>query len=462
MSQIKTKQLLVNVPNRDVVDLKNNDIKTKITPVNDLYGELSEKVIRPIYTSIDTETLDLTLDNQEMTIKGDVKWAAFTGETADKAYPGNLGARNYAMLTKLSDKFDAHLEEFNNFTSNANYVLVYMRDKVDIFTETIQRDFDKLFKHVDESIDQFAEKITSLHNTDNVLFRTIKKETADRISACEEIHAIIKAEIAHRVEAINKLHEKLDAEIARSIETDKKLENVQLKHTAELEALRIRLDDVKSSLNDKINKEVANLNDKLLKVEELIRRDLVEQVARLDLRIDDEIARATESEKEVLLAAKQYADEVKESILGEGLTEAYDTLVEIEKWLKEQGLDIVNLVTSLSNESATREKADELLRGAINAEVERAQTAETVESLARIKGDTLLQSEIDAEVAARQTLGDDLSVDITKNTNAITAEVKRAKLEESVLLSEINTLKTFINDLDLIDGRTSAQFQDLV
>lgn len=455
MAMLKSNQLFVNVSSRNKDNKSSDTGMQSITPEKDIYGTLSEKVIRPVYTPIDTDTLDLTLDNKEMTIKGDVKWQAFTGETAGTAYPGNLGARNYNMILKLRQEFDEQLEDYKMFMIKANDVLSSMQQKVEVFTETIQRGFDNLYSHVNTSLSDMQAKIVSLNKMDAVLLSTINKETENRIIACEEIHSIIKQETAHRVAAINKVHEKLDAEIERAINADKKLENVQMRHTAELEALRIRLDQVKESLNNKINENVTQLNDKILKTEELIRADLVEEVTRLDARIDTEIERATAEEQRILQEAKDYIDSVKDSILGEGITEAYDTLVEIENWLKTQGVKIKDIFLAITQETKARQTEDKLLWSAIHQETDRAQQAEADESLARQRGDTLLSTQISTETADRQQADTELNTQIQLNVQAIANEISRAKAAESELADNIADVITRFGNVMFIDGGTS-------
>jgi hypothetical protein len=51
-------------------------------------------------------------------------------------------------------------------------------------------------------------------------------------------------------------------------------------------------------------------------------------------------------------------DIVKNEILGEGISETFDTLVEIETWLKNSGTDITDLEEQIANEAKIRAAAD--------------------------------------------------------------------------------------------------------
>lgn len=60
-------------------------------------------------------------------------------------------------------------------------------------------------------------------------------------------------------------------------------------------------------------------------------------------------------------AAKDYTDQVKAGLLGEGITETYDTLVEIQTWIEGAGVNATELTQAIAVETKAREDADKAL-----------------------------------------------------------------------------------------------------
>lgn len=58
---------------------------------------------------------------------------------------------------------------------------------------------------------------------------------------------------------------------------------------------------------------------------------------------------------------RSYVDETKQSILGEDLTETFDTLKEIAEWIEGPGVNTTELTEAIATETAERKAADELL-----------------------------------------------------------------------------------------------------
>ena len=63
------------------------------------------------------------------------------------------------------------------------------------------------------------------------------------------------------------------------------------------------------------------------------------------------------AKSEAIADAKTYADDLKKSILGEGVTEAFDTLKEVEDWIKAhnggQLADLMNSILTLESKVGT-------------------------------------------------------------------------------------------------------------
>lgn len=81
----------------------------------------------------------------------------------------------------------------------------------------------------------------------------------------------------------------------------------------------------------------------------------------------DEIARAKAAEAQALADAKAYADDLKDSILGEGISETFDTLKEIQTWIEGDGVNATELSGAIAAEAKARADEDSRLAGLIDA-----------------------------------------------------------------------------------------------
>lgn len=93
--------------------------------------------------------------------------------------------------------------------------------------------------------------------------------------------------------------------------------------------------------------------------------------------ITSEKERAEAAEAKALEDAKAYTDEVKAGILGEGITETFDTLKEIEDWINGAGVNATELTEAIAAEAKIREEADQELAGDIAGEAATREQADT-------------------------------------------------------------------------------------
>lgn len=85
--------------------------------------------------------------------------------------------------------------------------------------------------------------------------------------------------------------------------------------------------------------------------------------------------------------AKDYADDIKDALLGEGIKDTFDTLVEIQNWIEGDGVNATELTEAIAAEAKTRAEEDTKLQNQINAlgitdgKVANAATADVANSL---------------------------------------------------------------------------------
>jgi hypothetical protein len=79
---------------------------------------------------------------------------------------------------------------------------------------------------------------------------------------------------------------------------------------------------------------------------------------KLEKSLAEEKARAESAEGQVLANAKAYTDTVKANLLGDGIKDTFDTLVEIQSWIEGDGVNTTELTTAISNESLRAQGAE--------------------------------------------------------------------------------------------------------
>ena len=219
------------------------DVENKtanIQPQSDgIYGELSEKVIRPVYEAVDTSTLDLTIDNETKTIKGDVLFKDFTGETPDKAYPGHLGKRNYELILSVRDDVKSLSSRYNIFNINVTTELNVLKNELETFEKSLTEQLDNTNTYFTTEISKLSEKLETLEqeliDVDNELLSKLVEETTARIDSIKQLQKNINDETAKRVSAINTVTLLIQSEIDRATSKENNLQTQidDLEHVVE-------------------------------------------------------------------------------------------------------------------------------------------------------------------------------------------------------------------------------------
>lgn len=145
-----------------------------------------------------------------------------------------------------------------------------------------------------------------------------------------------------------------------------------------------------------------------------------------------------DTEDGILAQAKAYTDEVKAGILGEGITETYDTLVEIQNWINGAGVNATELTEAIAAEAKTRGEEDAKLSTAI-----------TNEASTRAEEDGKLDAAIKAEAATRAE--EDAKLDAA--IKAIYTPANGETAASGVLVTEIADLQEQITNLNITGGK---------
>jgi hypothetical protein len=157
--------------------------------------------------------------------------------------------------------------------------------------------------------------------------------------------------------------------------------------------------------------------------------------------LNAETSRATAAEAKALTDAKAYTDQVKNAILGEGISDTFDTLVEIQNWINGAGVNATELSEAIAAEAKTRGEADSAINARIDAlgitdgKVAKAALADKASGLdasgeaavKAVKVDNAVNADKLGGVAAAnyatKTYADDAKAAAITSANANTAEV---------------------------------------
>ena len=81
----------------------------------------------------------------------------------------------------------------------------------------------------------------------------------------------------------------------------------------------------------------------------------------------DAIAAINKADTGILAQAKAYTDDMKDNLLGKGIKDTFDTLVEIQNWIEGDGVNATELTNAIAAEAKTRGEEDTKLQNQINA-----------------------------------------------------------------------------------------------
>ena len=150
---------------------------------------------------------------------------------------------------------------------------------------------------------------------------------------------------------------------------------------------------------------------------------------------------ADQAETDAIAAAKEYTDSVKDAILGDGIKDTFDTLVEIQTWIEGDGVNATELTEAIAAEAKTRGEEDAKLSKAIADEATAARAAEEQ-----------LGKDIDAEESRAK--GEEARIE-----GLVTAEVsareKAVSDEETARKAADKAIQDQIDALGIADGKVA-------
>lgn len=267
-----------------------NTTKTaKLEQTDNIYGELSEKVIRPVYEGVDTPSFDITIDNENKTISGNVNFNEFTGETSGKAYPGHLGKRNFELIVKLEnsvnelfDKYTLLYVTFRDLINGCDLKINDVEKELNNKLNTLNNNFEQTVQHINK---QLSDLKTHVDAQDSILLEKIQLESQERLQGLRQVQQNLTAQIKI-------VTDKISAEENRAVEQEQLLQS-------SIDNLAKELADIDDVILTTIDPQIKELDQKILDIQNETITTIDVRLTELDQKIDIEEERATAAENSI-------------------------------------------------------------------------------------------------------------------------------------------------------------------
>lgn len=278
-----------------------------------------------------------------------------------------------AELVKKISEFETLHSELNVAIEEANKVIIEHNQTSEQIHNLLEENIAKVEKDFAAADQKIVEDASTKFDALDMDILVAKAE------AVSEAKAYIDTTETKINEAIENLDNALDARLLKLEEID---------HSAYINADQEVLEIVNQG-DEKLSADIATaiqefknadsvLETKIAAAESVAATALANEIARVETayaaadtelsnNLDKEIARATIAEAQTLTDAKLYTDKVKNDLLGEGISETFDTLVEIQDWINGDGVNATELASAIANEATNRQTQDTILSDRIDA-----------------------------------------------------------------------------------------------
>lgn len=322
-----------------------------------LYGQLNQPNSSSAnYGGVTTDTAKVTVDNQNRTIRADVLWNAFTGETSDKAYPGDKGARNYQKIIELQSKLNEENLRFIGYKDSIEAQLAKISNDLNKLTiesnEAIQTESNRSKLFDDDIHKKLLDEINRATKAENDLLTQLLRATSEWQTSIREIHEQIKSLDGISADVVESIRSDLSSEIDRSTKADAELnqklteESERAKETESL--ITSRLIEV-SQLEKKNHTDVIDSLEREIDTREIAVRDInnrIDQEIERSLKADADLTDLLRTQNKALSYQRQTIDGMSVQLA------SYDDRLEsVEKYTKDSTAELQNLSNQLESVS---------------------------------------------------------------------------------------------------------------
>lgn len=376
-------------------------VEKKVTDLNDTYATDAElaAAVKTINEAIATKLSNAdfeTFKTANTKAISDAKDAAISAAAADaktKADNALAAAKTYVgeEIGKLDKADSAVAGKYVSAVSEENGIITVTRADLPVDTlVTGTSNGTVAFNGTDVAVKGLA---SAAYATVDSLNATAKGYADAAQSAAEgKVTALANGAVADNTAAIAAINNGSNGILAQA-KTYAEEQAAAALASAQGYADQAELDAIASAKGytdqeiGKVNDAIADVIDGTTPVAKATDADKLGGTVAADYALKSYVDTA---ESDAVAAAKKYTDEVKAGILGEGITETFDTLKEIEDWINGPGVNTTELTTAIAAETKAREEADTAIDGRLdslealvgkNGKVSNAEVADVANSL---------------------------------------------------------------------------------
>lgn len=265
-----------------------------------LYGQLNQGTSSPAnYGGVTSDTAKVTVDNLNRTIRADVLWNAFTGETSDKAYPGDKGARNYQKIIELQSQLNDETLNFIGYKDSIEIQLSKISNDLNKLTveakESIQSEINRSKQIDDDLYNRLKEEINRAKKAERDLLNQLAAATTEWKTSVEMIQHQIDLLEGVSGEVVENIAKDLESEITRSVTKDEELSSAIRKEEDRAIASE---NSIKSTVKDFYQAQQQSNIEIIQSLEdEISKRETA--ISSVSGRIDTEIERSLKADADI-------------------------------------------------------------------------------------------------------------------------------------------------------------------
>lgn len=379
-----------------------------------MYGQLNKETARANYGGEATDSMTIHVDNDKMLISGEVNWGNMLGQTPDKAYPGDLGARNYQKIVDLAKQLQQEIERSTAVDKQIQDKLVKDLAIVDDIQGLIDTAVESEQARAQKEEADLREAIARGDNSNRLQLTNLEAQTEEKFEQNKEtVDSIIL-----NLNALQDVVTSAIEQLTTSIET-------------ETSRAKIKENDLQSQIYSETNRAMA--------VESEFRTSLVgltEDVQNLDEKIEEKLSESTSaSEEDLRLLNSKVDEEIHRSKIVDN-----------------------SLQLQLTNhEAAAIKLSQELAQTTLRVDMVEETLPEINDMLSEVRVD--IDKEVSDRILLTDTLQQNLS-DITKTVDNINTKLTQdLKQETTDRIEEDNKINVRIDSIvfDLPDRVASLE-----
>ena len=384
-----------------------------------LYGNLNQDTVRPNYGGSTTDSLVINVDNDKMIISGEVKWDAALGELAHTAYPGDKGARNYNKIQELTAQLEEEIARAAKSRSSVESKVGQLENSVKALDTTLTT--------------AIRTEAAIASEADSIILQQCRNEAERAIAEEAKLLAQLKAEALARENVDTEVLKRLDALSGLSSDCIEELHSIIL-------AEQTRAVGVEKQLQQELDSEIARAaqsETEIISSVNKVAADLRSEVARIDASI--------------------VAEQTNCAIAHDSVTE----LVEVESTRAQEAEDKLNedilaLHTTLSSLESAFQQLVEKSTNSSNVEIQ-AELENIRDELEVVKQETSHGfSELEKEISKLETTQITNEKEVAKQLRSLTQSVSLNTDLVSKLSGKLRDINAQLASLDVSIRDTQA------